>query len=1146
MAEDRDGNMWFGLDGEIRRYNGIEWTSYKPEDGWLGTYVYKILASRDGTLYASTDYGISQYRNGKWTAIFPLDGEIRWPVSELTEAPDGSLWAATMLGALRLNGKGWSFYTTQSVAEWTQLMEKLNVFIVPFAPEHLWDEGIGVQLLGGWFLDRSVPTVVVVAKGSTAERAGIRRGDRILSVNGTPRGTLGTIISMGEVTFRIERKGISEPFEVVVKREKTGGGYKRFSLNTLHAGLDGEIWFGLVGGQVVRFDPSRSGDAAWRMYDEKDGLDLHLGPWISQTSDGAVWMGTYVRGSYNRFNGSTWTAIRTPENSESGETSYSFLETGDKTLWIGGWGGVLTLLRGGIWNRYSRNELPLPSTRIVGLLESTDGAVWIHGRGQEAVRLDYDTDRWTSYSGIWYQCQTREGVQWFIKGMGSRGDANMAVSFDGKMWTGYNESDGMISNPTGMLIASNGDLWAYGGHHGVAATARFNGTRWEVREHPDLAHSISWLAGFEDSDGSLWFGARTNLEPEKGHKGGLLRFDGKTWKHFTPPEVGATPYGIAQTGDGSIWTGSNQLFRFDGTNWSRFDGPEELSEPFLDAIHSGSDGTLWIGTRYYGLFHYDGDSWTRYDTRDGLADNAIRDVVQMPDGSVYAATASGISRFDGRVWTTHVLPAEIVGFQGGLKISPDGSLWINQEVNRSMASTRYVPDADPPETRITLAVDEVSQPGNTTIAWQGMDRWKSTPDEELQFSWRMDEGEWSPFSLKTNQILQTVPSGEHNFEVKARDSDFNEDPTPAKMAFTVVPPVYRQPWFLGLMAVVLGVVGFQASRIVSRGRSLHEANEALSAANKDLFSANNDLTLETALERVRSLALGMHRSDDIAGVSVSLFNEMKELGIPVWRSGVWLLDEQNDTGEMWVTSAEGGLQKGAAFSMIDFLEMPEIGQPSLEAFRRGDDYYHFQMVSEEIEAAARYLVDVMNAPFTEWDTRSTADLPESLDDYFVFFSEGFLFLALREPLSESDLDMAKRFTEVFSFAYARFKELERAEAQAIAAERRSAVDRVRAEIAGMRESTDLERLTPLLWQELANLGLTFSRCGVFIADEQARIMRSYLTTPTGESFAELELPFESHPYVTALVESWRSNLPYVDEWTHQDFGDWMTYLESLG
>ena len=142
---------------------------------------------------------------------------------------------------------------------------------------------------------------------------------------------------------------------------------------------------------------------------------------------------------------------------------------------------------------------------------------------------------------------------------------------------------------------------------------------------------------------------------------------------------------------------------------------------------------------------------------------------------------------------------------------------------------KYQADTHPPDTEIALSLKTVSQPGNTVLAWTGTDRWNDTPDVQLQYAWRLDKGEWSAFSQETHQTLLTLPGGGHTFEVKARDRDSNEDPTPASVQFYVVPPVWRQPWFIGLMAVMcvlVGIAGLQTVRVVQRDRRLREEAEA--------------------------------------------------------------------------------------------------------------------------------------------------------------------------------------------------------------------------------------------------------------------------------------------------------------------------------
>ncbi|OGG46900.1 MAG: hypothetical protein A3F84_01115 [Candidatus Handelsmanbacteria bacterium RIFCSPLOWO2_12_FULL_64_10] len=272
---------------------------------------------------------------------------------------------------------------------------------------------------------------------------------------------------------------------------------------------------------------------------------------------------------------------------------------------------------------------------------------------------------------------------------------------------------------------------------------------------------------------------------------------------------------------------------------------------YIHAVSGTNRGDLWVGTRTYGVFHFDGQTWRQYNERDGLAHSQVNAFMRTADGGIWAATSGGISRFDGRTWVTHALPHEpgLIVAGGGLRQSRDGALWLNMA--NVFRTVRYEPHAGPPETEVTVSLDRVSQPGNTVLAWAGVDPWRVTPDEELQYAWRLDGGAWSPFSFEKNKVFLSLPSGRHTFEVKARDRDFNEDPMPAVVRFRVVPPVWQEPWFIGMVALLLGVAGLQTGRVVRRDRRLRESNAALSSANRELFQANQDLRREIA-ERQRT------------------------------------------------------------------------------------------------------------------------------------------------------------------------------------------------------------------------------------------------------------------------------------------------------
>ena len=94
----------------------------------------------------------------------------------------------------------------------------------------------------------------------------------------------------------------------------------------------------------------------------------------------------------------------------------------------------------------------------------------------------------------------------------------------------------------------------------------------------------------------------------------------------------------------------------------------------------------------------------------------------------------------------------------------------------------------------------------------------------------------------------------------------------------------------------------------------------------------------------------------------------------------------------------------------------------------------------------------------------------------AFFSQGFLLLSSHTPITDETEKILLRFAKVFQQIYLRFLDHQKAEELAREAIKRASVDRVRAEISSMRTTTDLKRITPLIWNELTTLDVPFIRC----------------------------------------------------------------------
>ena len=97
-------------------------------------------------------------------------------------------------------------------------------------------------------------------------------------------------------------------------------------------------------------------------------------------------------------------------------------------------------------------------------------------------------------------------------------------------------------------------------------------------------------------------------------------------------------------------------------------------------------------------------------------------------------------------------------------------------VTAQPAAIRFVVDRTPPHTQIDQVTGSPAG-GTAIVEFSGTDN--EPPPNWLMYSWRLDDGSWSPFSTATKALLPKLAPGPHTFAVRARDSAGNIDPNPA-------------------------------------------------------------------------------------------------------------------------------------------------------------------------------------------------------------------------------------------------------------------------------------------------------------------------------------------------------------------------------
>ncbi|CAN5634391.1 hypothetical protein BH10BAC3_BH10BAC3_27550 [soil metagenome] len=296
--------------------------------------------------------------------------------------------------------------------------------------------------------------------------------------------------------------------------------------------------------------------------------------------------------------------------------------------------------------------------------------------------------------------------------------------------------------------------------------------------------------------------------------------------------------------------------------------------------------------------------------------------------------------------------------------------------------------------------------------------------------------------------------------------------------------------------------------------------------------------IEAALERVRAQTMAMHNSEDVTSATETMFDELKKLGIDNLRCGIANIHYNRTFDVFGVTNLAGG-NKMSGFGLFGIDEHP-IWQRWFENWKNKEEVFIAHIAGQEKE---EYFGNINN--HNNYLPQQLINLPDNFFQAY-YFEQGSVWAYSLLQHSEPEKDIMKRFASGFSLTFRRYQDLKKAEAQTREAIKASSLDRVRGEIASMRNAEDLHRITPLVWKELTALSVPFFRCGVMIVEEKEEMVQLYLSTPEGKPLAALHLPFNSVDITRNGVSHWRLQKVYTDHWDKEQFIAFTKSMIELG
>lgn len=809
-------------------------TAYTVADGLPHSYVKKIVTDSRGFVWFATRRGLSRFDGRQFLTYSTQDGLSIPSVNHLLITSRGDYWVATNGGGVcRLRTAVRDEQTrdrasplfTMCVARETADSNRVNV---------LYEDRSGQIWAGS---DGGLLRLAQTGEQITLEPVALDlpgRADRAVQVWWFAEGRDGTLW-MGTSWGLVRRLPGGAMFHYRIAPAQ-GADHMRAVM------IDGDdrIWIGHDTGLVVfrpdALDPDTQTDRSrplkiqTRSYSPRPKLPEAAGeavriPTVSgsagegvfalhRSSDGNVWIGS--RHGLTQFDG---TQLTTYGSLQGVPHVAAIAEDREGHLWTAGVSGTLRLARTGFVSYSLEDGLP---ARVRSLFESASGELvvsgwpsihWFDGARFTRVALNLIADpREVELRAP--VLQTRASEWWVPAGAGLyRFPAVPTLKELGRTQpiAIYTTRDGLAGDDVFRLFEdSSGNVWI-----ATWAPARTVLTRWDratarferFAEHDGLPPFSRPLAFSEDRSGGIWIGF---------WNGGVARYHRGRFTLFTANDgVPSGAVGHLYTDiSGRLWMGAS------GGGVARIDRPDSDRPHFV-----------------------------RYTATQGLSSDIVTAITGDHEGHIYVGTfstpgiASSIDRLDpvtGRI-RQYLLPP---GFEGTevetAFCDRQGTLWFGTTSGSLLSLVPSREDPSPPPSiyiggvRIGSAAYDVAALGEVSV--EGLELKPDQNQVEIEyfsvsaaspvrFQYRLEgaDREWSIPTLQQSIHYANLPPGRYRFTVRAIGVDGQVSIQPARVAFQIAPPFWRQWWFvtIGVMLAVLGAYGlhrFRVTRLVELER----------------------------------------------------------------------------------------------------------------------------------------------------------------------------------------------------------------------------------------------------------------------------------------------------------------------------------------
>ncbi|RYY71886.1 MAG: hypothetical protein EOO13_01550 [Chitinophagaceae bacterium] len=277
--------------------------------------------------------------------------------------------------------------------------------------------------------------------------------------------------------------------------------------------------------------------------------------------------------------------------------------------------------------------------------------------------------------------------------------------------------------------------------------------------------------------------------------------------------------------------------------------------------------------------------------------------------------------------------------------------------------------------------------------------------------------------------------------------------------------------------------------------------EAVQRRTAELEHKNKELEIEAALERIRAVAMGMNSPEDLIEITKVQFTELQQLGFRDMRNALIGIfhDKKDHFTDYDYSDICGG----------NITEIPIHGNIIIErAIKRmksaSDVFTEFVVEGQDMLEWKAF-----RQKNGEYDDPRIKNA-DSLYYYFYSVNNGIVGISTFKRISTAELDILKKFRNVFDLAYKRYLDISKAAAQAQEVRIEMALERVRSRTMAMQHSNELADTAAVLFQQIKELGFQTWSCG-FFTWQKNDMVEAWMGADSGGLLPPMQIPYKKEP-----------------------------------